>query len=260
MLHGFLDTARTWEAAVGAGLGEGFHVVAADLRGHGDSDRVGPGGYYHFFDYLPDIAGIVERLAPKRLALVGHSMGGTLASYFAGTFPDRVEHLALLEGIGPPEDDTDVPDRVRAWAAAWKRRLADVPRSYPTVGAVAERLLATDPKLTQQRALRLAETGTTELENGERVFKHDLLHLSRGPYPFRVDIAESFWRRVRCPVLYVDGEESSYRALGREVDRRLACFEHVERVTLPNAGHMLQRHQPELLAGVLQRFLRDASE
>jgi pimeloyl-ACP methyl ester carboxylesterase len=55
--------------------------------------------------------------------------------------------------------------------------------------------------------------------------------------------------------LFVDGEQSSYRALGREIDRRLACFQRVERVTLPRAGHMLQRHEPELLTRVLSRFL-----
>ncbi len=239
-----------------AGLSQHFHIVAPDLRGHGDSDRVGPGGYYHFFDYLPDIAGLVDRLSSARLNLVGHSMGGTIASYFAGTFPDRVQRLALLEGIGPPVDDTEVPDRVRAWIGTWTRRRQDSPRRHPSILVAAERLIASDELLSEARALRLAEVGTRDPGDGSRQFKHDLVHLTRGPYPFRVDVAESFWRRVSCPVLFVDGARSSYRALGPEIDRRLACFKNVERVTLPRAGHMLQRHEPERLAAVLDKFLR----
>src|SRR5262245_26616302 len=103
LLHGFLDLAWTWVPTVEAGLAGRFHVVAPDVRGHGDSDRVGPGGYYHFIDYLADLDALVRTLGRRRLSLVGHSMGGSIASYYAGVYPDRVHRLALLEGLGPPE-------------------------------------------------------------------------------------------------------------------------------------------------------------
>ncbi|MEZ4227114.1 MAG: alpha/beta hydrolase [Polyangiaceae bacterium] len=254
-LHGFLDNAWTWAPLTDAGL-QDFRVIAPDLRGHGDSDRVGGGGYYHFFDYLPDVAGLVDALALDRVAVVGHSMGGTVASYFAGAFPERVTALALLEGIGPPQDDADPVARVRGWVEAWRRRVGQQPSALPNLDAAAKRLQAADGLLSVELAQRLARLGTHELPDGRRRFKHDPLHLTRGPYPFRAEVAEAFWRQVQCPVMYVEGEQSSYRALGSEIDRRLACFGRVERHTLPNAGHMLQRHRPELLAELLDRFLR----
>ncbi|KAB2892772.1 MAG: alpha/beta hydrolase, partial [Kofleriaceae bacterium] len=110
LVHGFLDLAWGWDE-VPELLARRYHVIAPDLRGHGDSDWIGPGGYYHFFDYLPDLDEVVARLARGKVVMVGHSMGGSVAAYWAGTRPEQVRALVLLEGIGPPEATTPVPDR-----------------------------------------------------------------------------------------------------------------------------------------------------
>ena len=75
LIHGFLDLSWTWEAVAAAGLDRKFHLIAPDLRGHGDSDRVGAGGYYHFMDYLADLADLIEQVGRNKVSLVGHSMG-----------------------------------------------------------------------------------------------------------------------------------------------------------------------------------------
>ena len=119
LLHGFLDHAWTWEPVVDAGLGDaGLRLIAPDLRGHGDSDWVGPGGYYHFVDYLADVHELVALAAPRQLSIVGHSMGGSVAAYYAGSYPERVHKLALLEGLGPPETNDPMPARVARWIKA----------------------------------------------------------------------------------------------------------------------------------------------
>src|SRR5262245_7037118 len=80
LIHGFLDFAFGFTPLVEAGLDGRYHIIAPDLRGHGDSDRVGDGGYYHFADYVADIHDLVEQKARGRLSIVGHSMGGMVAS------------------------------------------------------------------------------------------------------------------------------------------------------------------------------------
>jgi pimeloyl-ACP methyl ester carboxylesterase len=255
LLHGFLDLAWGWVATVRAGLAGRFHVVAPDLRGHGDSDRIGPGGYYHFADYLADVDELVRQVGRARLSLVGHSMGGSIAAYFAGTFPERIHRLALLEGLGPPEAEGTLPARVRTWLDAWRGIRARPPRSYASVDEAAARLRANDALLAPDLALELAEHGTRVTADGRFQFKHDPLHTTPGPTPFRLAQAEEFWRGITCPVLLVDGESSVFRHAGEQAERRMQMFHGAERATLPGAGHMMQRHQPALLAALLAEFL-----
>jgi pimeloyl-ACP methyl ester carboxylesterase len=82
--------------------GAGWHVLALDWRGHGDSDWIGSGGYYHFADYSADLAFLVRALG-GRAVLVGHAMGATAAMSYAGVEPERVPALVLVDGLGPPD-------------------------------------------------------------------------------------------------------------------------------------------------------------
>ncbi len=258
LLHGFLDFAWGFARMVESGLAGRYHVLAPDLRGHGDSDRVGPGGYYHFADYLPDVHDLVGKLARKRLSIVGHSMGGTVASYYTGTFPDRVERLVLMEGIGPPETPTPTgPERIAAWIRGWERARAMGARPYATVQAAAERLREHDRLLEPDLALELAERGTTRGPDGGYRFKHDPVHATLGPYGgFQLEVSARFWRKIACPTLHVEGGASEMKLPQAEIDRRLSFFPRLERVTVENAGHMMQRHRPAELAKIIDAFLR----
>lgn len=255
LVHGFLDLAWGWLPTVEAGLAEGLHIVAPDMRGHGDSGRIGAGGYYHFADYIADLHELVGQVARDRLSLVGHSMGGSICNMYTGTFPERVHRLALLEGIGPPVVDMPIPDRVRNWVASWADARTRPPKAYPTLEDAARRLQKNDPLLTDELALELARHGTVRAEGGGHRFKHDPVHLTLGPYPFQTQTAEQFWRRIRCPVLAIEAAESSFRFSAEETVRRYAAFATLRRVELPGAAHMMHRHQPKALAEILRGFL-----
>jgi pimeloyl-ACP methyl ester carboxylesterase len=255
LVHGFLDVAWGWEATVRAGLAGRFHIVAPDLRGHGDSDRVGPGGYYHFMDYLADVHALIAEVGRERVSLVGHSMGGSVAGYYTGTYPDRIERLALLEGTGPPEQASTGPARVAQWLATWQRARHATQSTYADVAEAAARLRKNDPLLDEELALVLADKGTRVTADGRRQFKHDPVHLTRGPYAYSVGAAEEFWRAITCPVLLVEGSESVFRHAREETERRHACFANRRTAVLDGAAHMMQRHQPDALAALLLEFL-----
>ena len=263
LVHGFLDYAYTWQDTVAAGLGGRFHLIAPDLRGHGDSDRIGPGGYYHFLDYLADLHEVIAQLGRQRVSLVGHSMGGSVVGYYAGSFPERVHRLAMLEGLGPPESaHVSAPERVRSWLDAWARIRKQAPRRYRSQEEAADRLQKTDPRLAPELARRLATNGTALGADGTYLFKHDPLHLTPGPYPFSVQAAVQFWQQVRCPVLLVEGAESDFHLAPADTERRIAGFSQaatLRRERLPDAGHMMQRHQPVALARLLGEFLSESS-
>ena len=256
LVHGFLDLAWGWQPTVDAGLAGRFHIIAPDMRGHGDSDRAGPGAYYHFMDYLADLADLIDQLGRTRVSLVGHSMGGSICSYHAGTFADRIHKLVLMEGMGPPEMPVDMPTRARRWIAGWRKARKEKPRVYPTIEDAAARLRAHDPLLEPELASILAERGSVAVAGG-RCFKHDPLHATMGPYPFLVDLAAEFWQAIKCPVLLVEGSESTFRHHPEEAERRYRHLARSRRTVLNGAGHMMQRHRPAELAELLATFLTE---
>ena len=253
LVHGFLDLAFGWHD-VAERLATRAHVIAPDLRGHGDSEWIGAGGYYHFLDYIPDLDEVIARLARKRLVLVGHSMGGSVASYWAGTRPERPSALALLEGLGPPDQsEVELAGRTVQWIDAW-RKARSRQRPMASLDEAAARLRKHDPLLGEELARRLATAGTRAFGDGV-VWKHDPLHLTMGPYPFRRDAAAQYWKRITCPVLVVDGGATLMNLPDAERAARRAYFANHRHVTLPGAGHMMQRHQPDALAKLLLELI-----
>ena len=247
LVHGFTDLGAGW-CEVAPRLAPHGHVLAPDLRGHGDSDRVGSGGYYHFLDYVADLDDLVRQLARSRVVLVGHSMGGSVSGYYAGTRPARIARLALIEGLGPPDlTGSDGPTRTAMWIDAWRKVATGERAVMPTLDEAARRLRRHDDLLDEALARKLAELGTRAAPGGF-AWKHDPLHLTMGPYPFRLDVARAYWERVTCPVLIVDGARSRLNLPEAERAARRASFAHHRHLVIEDAGHAVQRHQPARLA------------
>ena len=142
-LHGWLDNAATFDRL--APLLPDLRIVAIDLAGHGRSQhRVG--APYHFIDYVADAGAVADALGWQQFSLLGHSLGAGVAALLAGTWPERVRRLALLEGLGPmTELDIGAPARLReAMAAELALARRGGSRSgYPDPQVVARRLAET---------------------------------------------------------------------------------------------------------------------
>ncbi|HEX3764545.1 MAG TPA: alpha/beta hydrolase [Kofleriaceae bacterium] len=252
LVHGFSDLAYGW-TEVAARLAPHGHVIAPDLRGHGDSDWIGPGGYYHYMDYVADLDDVIRQLARPRVVLVGHSMGGGVCSYYTGTRPERPAALALLEGLGPADlTDVDGPTRTAAWIDAWRAARSQLRpvRTMASLDEAVRRLRRNDDRLDEARARQLAELGTRAVDGG-LVWKHDPLHMTFGPYPFRLATAIKYWQRIACPVLIIDGADSKLTLPADERARRRAHFAGHRHVVIDGAGHMIPRHQPARVAELL---------
>ena len=253
LVHGFLDLAYGWHE-VAPLLAERAHVIAVDLRGHGDSDWIGPGGYYHYLDYVADLDDVIARTARERVIVVGHSMGGGVVSYWAAARPTRPSAVALLEGMGPPDQsEVDLAARTALWIDAWRTARTQF-RPMASLEIAAARLRKHDPLLDEPLALRIASAGTRAIDGG-LVWKHDPLHLTMGPYPFRRDVAAQYWRKIIAPVLVVDGELSKLNHPEPERASRRAELPRSRHATLAGAAHMMIRHQPAALAELLLSLL-----
>lgn len=253
LLHGFQEHARAWDWLAPLLADAGRHVVAWDARGHGDSEWIGRGGYYHFADYVADLAFVVRHLG-GRVALVGHSMGGNVSLLYTGTEPERVAALCVIEGLGPPDSPPDVAPRRHAGWIADLQKVEAAERRGQTLAEAAAKLRRFFP-LTDAIALHLAEHGTRPTgEDGLVAWKWDPLHATRSPQPFYVAQARTFWARIACPVLYLEGSTSYLSAEKFDVADRLDLL-RAERATIAGAAHHPHLEQPAATARVLLDFL-----
>lgn len=252
LLHGFLDAGATWDRVAAPLAAAGHEVIVPDLRGFGQSGWVGAGGYYHFPDYVADVAALVDALSPARLGVVAHSMGGSIAGYYAGTFPARVERLALLEGLGPPHSDPELAvQRMETWLHGL-RRVERAPRPLASLEEATARLAAFHPHVPLDALGARAAQLTRRDETGRLCWAWDPLHRTTAPTPFSADVFKTFLRRITCPTLLVSGGPAGWRV--PDEGERVACLASHERFELPDAGHMMHWTRPEALAERLAVF------
>lgn len=256
LLHGYLDHALSF-APVAEALARRYRVVAIDHRGHGDSGRVGPGGYYHFPDYVLDLAGLFEMVGAERAHLVGHSMGASIACYFAGTFPERVRSLTLLDGIGPTAPPHERgPATMRRWVNDVKLVGQREDSPMGSLDEVADRLGRMSPMASRERLVAMARTAAEEDLEGFR-WKFDPLHRTTAPVPFDAARFSAFLSAIACPTLLVWGERTPMKPPDVEARKQLLATGSgglTERV-LPGAAHNLHHERPSEVAVLIAEFL-----
>jgi pimeloyl-ACP methyl ester carboxylesterase len=254
-VHGYLDCGGSFDALARA-LPADLHCVAPDMRGHGLTGRAAESGYYHFVDYVRDLRDLVDALVRDRLVLVGHSMGGGVCSLFAGTWPEELHRLVLLEGLGPPRENLDDgPKRMRRWieetrAVRGGRRPV---KSFATLQEGAARLQKKDSFLPDARALDLARWLVREREDGAFEWLHDPMHRTRTPMIYRPEVWRPFLLATTCPVLTVTAGVTWYR--WPDLPERRAALRDHRHLHIEEASHMLHHDAPEELAEAIGAFL-----
>ena len=100
LIHGGRDHCRNWDW-VAEQFRDDYHIIAPDLRGHGDSQWM-VGGAYSQIDYVYDIAQLLRQKNMAPVTVVGHSLGGSISLLYTALHPENVNKLMAIEGMGPP--------------------------------------------------------------------------------------------------------------------------------------------------------------
>jgi pimeloyl-ACP methyl ester carboxylesterase len=245
LLHGYLDHAGAWSRVAEALPG---WRLALDQRGHGRSPHQDSGTTYHFPEYLADLDALVDRTGPA--VLVGQSMGGTVASMYAGARPDRVAGLVIIDGLGLPDASQHAADRVVDFLDGVAH--PPVAKVFPSLAAAAARLRHSNPFLDEAWALELAERGTVAT-NGGRTWSFDPVHRVRGALPYQQDRHRQLLSRVRCPVLCIRPELSPFSPA--DVEAVASAIVDRRNLDLPGVGHMAHLQAPGEVASAVAAFL-----
>jgi pimeloyl-ACP methyl ester carboxylesterase len=255
MIHGNRDHAHNWDWAAER-LQDRYHIVAPDLRGHGDS-QWSAGSMYAPAEFVYDIAQLVHQHQLAPLRIVAHSLGGNIALRYAGTFPEDVERLVVIEGWGgivPGQARPETPERMRTWIAGQRALAERQPRRYATLDDAYQRMLEANPHLSADQARHLTIHGANQNEDGTYTWKFDnYTHTSQLLDLHRDDVRE-LWGNITCPVLLLAGSESWMRS-GGDPDSLVGAFRDARHLAIDDAGHWVQHDQLDAFLEVVTDFL-----
>jgi len=256
LVHGIRDQCRSWDFFVAALYEQGddsAHVVALDLRGHGDSQWAPLGRGYHNQDYLRDLGALMRHLNKESVTLMGHSLGASMSALFAGCFPERVRKLVLIESIGPhARADEEVPRLLARWLEG--ERVEDELVYYPTPEEAAQAIRKKFPLIPEAACVQMSRHGTRATDRG-LMWKYDPRVRIPSFSTFSEGQARAFIERIACPTLVIYGAESDFSASKRAA--RVSLFKQVRVVDIPGSGHHVPHERPEELARVVGDFLRE---
>lgn len=164
-LHGWLDNAASFACL--APLLTGYHVVALDLTGHGQSSWRSADAGYQIWDDLPEILGVLDALGWETFDLLGHSRGAIISTLLASAFPERVRGIVLLDAVSPEAvAEARFPTQLRTALDDKRRLLNRANRVFSTLDAAVDSraingLPTQAARMLTERNLRSVEDGVT---------------------------------------------------------------------------------------------------
>ena len=257
LLHGKNFSGFYWERVIRLLAGRGFRVVAPDQIGFGASSR--PDIHYSFYQMAANTRALLDHLGIARVIVVGHSMGGMLATRFTLLYPGKVEKLVLEDPIGLEDYRTFVP--------------------YASV----EELYKTELSATYESFLNYQKGYYTGWKpEYEQYVRDQAWVLGTGEYPrdalasalisemvYQEPVCYEF-SRIERPTLLIIGHEDrtvpgkarlsaemkaiagDYPKLGRETQEMIKGSKLVE---IPHAGHIPHIEQPAAFDEAFLAFL-----
>ena len=216
-LHGWLDNANSF-ARLAPKL-EGLRIVALDMAGHGHSDHRPAGAGYALWDYVYDVLQVAEQLGWKRFALMGHSLGAIVSLVLAGALPERVSHLALIDGVIPPTAGTENAAERLGMALQAQLALQDKrKRVYATLEQAIEARMKGLVAVSREAAELLAQRGLMPVPGGYTWRSDNRLTLA-SPLRLTEEQAMTFVQRVSCPTRLVVAADGMLAKHGQLLER-----------------------------------------
>lgn len=256
-LHGWLDNAASFLPL--APFLDGIELVAIDMPGHGRSAHLPAGADYSFAGALTNLLDVADALGWDRFGLLGHSMGGAIASLLAAACPERVTRLLAIEAIGTlAETPEQTVPRLREALAA-QRALRDKRlRVFPDVdSAVRARQFASrvpgsglgeaEVRLLVARGLRAVDGGYT-WSSDPRLTLPTLVRMTEAQ-------VEALVAGISCPVRAIFADPAQPYLPDGLRRSRTRLLPAGEIVVMPG-GHHLHMQQPAEVAAAIGDFLR----
>jgi pimeloyl-ACP methyl ester carboxylesterase len=240
MLHGIGRVAHTFDH-IAPHFAAKYHVIAVDMRGHGDSGW-DPKGAYLVEDYTKDIEALAGQLHLRNIVIWGNSTGGRVAQVFAGMHPELVAAV-ISEDVGP--------ERPREIADGFTSRLKqEDEKGWASEDDLFASLKGPNSRTPDEILRAYAHYGSKPRPDGRIIWKRDPA-IGNGFVPTEL---WRFVRQIKSPIIYILGGRSTIvpAPTQEELKRTLP---QAQIVTIPGAGHYPSEENTKEFLAIADKFL-----
>jgi esterase len=241
LLHGIARVAHAFDH-LAPHFSRNYHVIAVDMRGHGDS-AWDPKGDYMVEDYTRDIEALVAKLGLRNIAVWGNSTGGRVAQVLAGIRPDLYSAV-IVEDVGP--------ERPPAISSRRANRMGTEEKGWAAADDLFAQLKNDYPRTPDPLLRSLVRHGARIGADGRIVWKRD-------PAILKGFVPTELWgtvRRIKSPIIYILGGASTIVPAETQLQLKQA-LPQAEIVTMPGLGHYPSDEKPAEFIAIVERFLAD---
>lgn len=254
-LHGWLDNAASF-IPLAHEIETTRPFYALELPGHGLSEHRPAACSYHLAENILDVVAFISALDQAQpVDLIGHSLGGIIASLVAAAQPDKVHKLVLLDSLGPYTDQTvDVLPQLRKAvekAASLKPTKLAV---YPNLDkAAAVRMLGVG-KISKPAATLLVERGLRSVEGGYS-WTSDPKLMEPSLVRFSEEQVKAVYQGIECPVQLICGEQGYFSAY-ESLEKRLSYIHNLDKYLVQGGHHFHMDGDVKQTARLMNEFLQ----
>ena len=237
LVHGFSSTADGW-VRVGEALASEYHVVAPDLRGHGDTEW---DVHQRYTDeqLAADVRALVQHLNLRAFTLIGHSMGGAVAFTYAARHSVDVKRL-IIEDSAPMPPGRTIPE----------------PRSTFASRAEVEQIVReAQPNTPEPAVQQRVDVYYRERPDGTWGYRADVVGVRRARREQHPDTLWADVRNVQCPTLVIRAGGEPALVSEETVARLTRENPRIEVVTVPGANHNIHFAHFDAFMPLVRQFL-----
>lgn len=251
-LHGWLDNCASFDFL--APLMPQLNLVCLDLAGHGLSDHRNHRGAYNIWQDVGEVFAVADQLGWQQFSLLGHSRGAVIATLAAGTFPERILHLGLLEGIYPHlTKEMSAPATLAQSIVDINRQYQRSRRHYPSFAEAVKARENGMFALSQTDAQALAERGVKKTDQGY-CWLYDTKLVAGSEVRLAAEQIDAFVDNITAATLLVLADDSFLVELA-EFQQWLACHPTIPRAQVPGDHHCHMSQQAQRVADELNSKL-----
>lgn len=236
-LHGWLDNSASFCRIAPILASEcNLDIWAIDLVGHGLSSHRPAGSFYHIWDNVIDISLLMAAQGWERVDLLGHSMGAGIATLMAGAMPEKVVHLALLEGIGPIVTEAEAaPHQLSQSTSAYQLLPYKKATPYDSFESAVAARCNGFAKISTAAALPLSERGLRQIDN-HWYWNADPRLKIPSPVRFTETQVEAFCSQIQATTCLLTAD-AGFLTDRQNTQTRAARVTHLSHNILPGNHH-----------------------